>query len=114
MKGPDDPVPLHLLQCMDLELVSKWLCKYIMETRQDSGSPYPPKTLYSLLCGLLRISCANGVPFNFLDRSDIRFQEFHNTLDSVCSSLHTKALEPRQIQPLLLVMKTRTCFGRLE
>ena len=108
MKGPDDPVPLHLLQYMDPELVSKWLCKYIMETRQDSGSPYHPKTLYSLLCGLLRISRANGVPFNFLDRSDISFQEFHNTLDTL------KALEPRQIQPLLLVMKMRTCFGRLE
>ena len=89
---PDDPVPIALLRCMDPELVSKWLCKYIMETRQDSGSPYPPKILYSLLCGLLRISRANCVAFNFLDRSDIRFQEFHKTLDSVCSSLHTQGI----------------------
>ena len=92
MKVADDTVPFDLLRCRDPELVSKWPCKYIMETCQESGSPYPPKTTYSFLSGLFRISRANGVPFNFLDRSDIPFQEFQKTLDSVCSSYTLKAL----------------------
>ena len=34
-----------------------------METRQASGKPYPPKSIYALLCGLLRIVHSNGTKY---------------------------------------------------
>ncbi len=49
---PDDPVPDDLLESSNPEVMSKWLCCYILETRQENGKPYPPKSLYGLLCGI--------------------------------------------------------------
>ena len=89
---PDDTVPEKLLCLSDTETVCKWLCRYIMETRQENGQPYPPKSLYSLLCGLYRHSRANGVSFNFMDKGDIRFRDLHYTLDSLFSELHSKGI----------------------
>ena len=63
-----------------------------METRQESGKPYPPTSIYGLLCGILRIVRGNGVSFNFLDKSDIRFHDLHQTLDCVCCDLHSKGV----------------------
>ena len=91
-KVKDDPVPQDLLNCKDPELLCKWLCIYVMETRQESGKPYPPTSIYGLLCGILRIVRGNGVPFNFLDKSDIRFRDLHQTLDRVCCDLHSKGV----------------------
>ena len=60
-----------------------------METRQEAGKAYPSKSLYSLLCALYRLSCSSGTSLNFLDKTNVRFAEFHRTLDSVCSQLHS-------------------------
>ena len=87
-----EPVPNDLLSTDDHVKLCKWLCKFVMETRQESGKPYPPKSLYSILCGLYRVSRSNGVWFNFLDKNDVRFAEFHKTLDSVCSQLHSQGV----------------------
>ena len=51
-KSPEEPVPDNLLSCLDEKLLCKWLFRYVMETRQASGKPYPPKSIYALLCGL--------------------------------------------------------------
>ena len=88
-KVPQEPIPDNLLSCNDAASVNKWLCHYVLETQQESGKPSPPKTLYSLLCGLLRITRSNKVPFNFFDKSDATFHELHLTLDIVCSELHS-------------------------
>ena len=45
---PSEPVPQDLLHCNNPVIVSKWLCKFILENRQESGKPYPPKSLYSV------------------------------------------------------------------
>ena len=63
-----------------------------METRQACGKLYPPKTLYALLCGLLRVARSKGSTLNFLDKSDVRFKDLHLTMDSVCSQLHSKSI----------------------
>ena len=86
--NPDDRVPDDLLSYSDPAVVCSWLCRFVLETRQKSGEPYPPKSIYSILCGLYRISRANGVPFNFLDKTDTRFGPLNNTLDSLFSKLH--------------------------
>ena len=59
--NPSDAVPEDLLSLNDPDLVCKWLCKFVLETYQESGKHYPPKSLYSILCGLQRISYFNGV-----------------------------------------------------
>lgn len=87
---PSDPVPEDILECNDPVVMSKWLCCYVLETRQENGQCYPPKSLYGLLCGIQRVTRDNKVPFNFLDKKDIRFDDFHKTLDTVCSDLHSK------------------------
>ena len=63
-----------------------------METRQDNGKPYPPRSIYLLPCGLYRVCKGNGVPFNFLDKADSRFRDLHNTLDTVFSTLHAQGV----------------------
>ncbi len=52
--NPDKPVPEKLLEEACPELLSKWLSFYVAETRNTKGQPYPPTTLYQLLCSILR------------------------------------------------------------
>ena len=47
-----EPVPGDLLHYSDPVTVSKWLCKFILETRQESGKPYPPKS-FCIVCQVL-------------------------------------------------------------
>ena len=45
-------VPPNILCTNDAELVCKWLCCYVLETRNKDGSRYPPSTIRSLVSGL--------------------------------------------------------------
>ena len=78
--------------------MTKNISRYIVETRAKNGAVYPPSTLHSLLCGLLRHMRAinPGCP-NFLDRKDYRFAKLHNTLDSLFNKLHSQGVG-RQIK----------------
>ena len=63
--NPGDPVPNNLLMPSTTpDCVCKWLSRFVLEVRQSSGKPYPPKSLHSVLCGLYRVSRSNGVTFN--------------------------------------------------
>ena len=64
-KLPSDPVPCDLLSSSDPNLLCKWLCFFVMENQQACGKLYPPKTLYALLCGLLRVARNKGSTLNF-------------------------------------------------
>ena len=72
-RSPDDPVPEDLLSSNDADVMCKWLCLFVMETRQKSGCPYPPSSLYSILCGLYRVCHSNGVKFYFLCGNLVHF-----------------------------------------
>ena len=50
----DDPVPLNLLESQDADLVIKHLCRYVLETRRENESHYPPGTIRPLLSALNR------------------------------------------------------------
>ena len=92
-KHPDKRVPEGLFESSTSALtVCEWLCKFVLETRQENGSPYPPKSLYSILCGLYRISRSNDVDFNFLDKNNPDFRCLHRTLDSLFRDLHSKGI----------------------
>ena len=63
---------------------------YVAETRNTRGEPYPPKTIYQLLTGILqylRLTQPHNCP-NFLDRSDMHFIKLHNAIDNVFKQLH--------------------------
>ena len=62
--SPENQVPLDLFGLStDAATMSKWLCRHVLESRQVDGKPYPPKTIYLLLCGLLRNARTNGWMF---------------------------------------------------
>ena len=90
--NPLDQAPADFLTCNEPEIVSKWLQKFVLETSQESGDPYPPKSLYAILCGLYQISQSNGVSFNFLDKKDTRFAVLYRTFDSIFSTLHSQGV----------------------
>ena len=65
-----------------VELLNKWLPVYVMETRNKNGDPYPPKTLYSLLTGILRHMRTENPSYpNFLGGKNPPFVEFHRSLN---------------------------------
>ena len=89
---PNDPVPVDLLSCHDAELVCKNLCRFVLETRNSNGQPYPPATIRSLLSGLSRILKSNKAPFSIFNKEDTRFRDLQLTLDSMSSELHKKGI----------------------
>ena len=64
------------------------LQRFILEARRTDGTKYPAKTLYAILCGLLRHSREVQVdPVNFLNREDSHFKKLHGTCDVVFRKL---------------------------
>ena len=42
------------------DLLNRWLCVFISETRAQNGEEYPSRTLYSILTGILRYMRSNN------------------------------------------------------
>lgn len=116
-KHCEDQCPEDLL---DKEYPPSVMCnvlqKFITEARREDGSSYPPKTLYQLLCGLLRRSRnVQENPPNFLDRQDVRFKKLHGTCDCIFRKLHESGVESALRRNLLLSSRRRmkTSYGLL-
>ena len=93
-KNPDNPCPAEILSssCDSKELLNKWLCVFISETRSKSGQP-SPKSIYALLCGILRHMRGENPRYpNFLGKSDPEFSSFTRTLDNLFKSLQSKGV----------------------
>ena len=74
------------------ELLDKWLPVYVMETRNKSGDPYPPKTIYSLLTGILRHMTTENPSYpNFLEKKPA-FVNLHRSLDNVFKKLREEGV----------------------
>lgn len=73
-------------------MTRSWLCRFLLETRKSDGSPYPPTSLRSLLCGLNHVLQKNKAPFSVLDKADHRFRDILKTLDSLSSDLHRQGV----------------------
>ncbi len=111
-ENPGDLVPVDLLECRCPDVVNKWLCRFVMETRQESGEPYPPKSIYALLCGLHHVQKDNKIQFNFLDKTDVHFQELHKTLDTVCSQLHTRGVGAKTNSAAVITLEDEDLLWR--
>ena len=88
----DEKVPDDLLCCKDAERVCKWLCIVVQETRKENGEEYPPSTIRALIAAFQRQMTENKLGFNLLDKTDLRFRDLRNTLDTLCVSLRKKGL----------------------
>ena len=66
-----------------------WLSKFVLEARKEYGESYPPNTLHSIYCGLLR--CDIKPAMNFF--KDSVFSGFQKTLDSEMKCLSSLYLE---------------------
>ena len=86
-------IPDALLESADAASLNKWLALYIAETHKQNGNKYPPKTLYSLLTGLLRY-CRDKNPScpNFLNNEDHRFHTLHNSIDNIMHELRQSGI----------------------
>lgn len=69
---------------MSAETLNFWLTKFVMEVCKEDGECYPPRTLYSICCGIQRHLCeCNGVgAVAILDKKDKRYRVI-NVLDWV-------------------------------
>jgi hypothetical protein len=77
-----------LLPSCSKEFLSLWLCVHVNETRKQDSEKYSPKTLYAVLCGILReMMSQNPTYSNFLDRKDPT--NFTITLDNLFKSLRS-------------------------
>ena len=78
LRFPTVPVPEALLTSGTAKQLDRWLSFYVLETRNNKGKPYPPKTLYQLLCGLLRhMRGINPNTPNFLDKTNPSYKKLH-------------------------------------
>ena len=77
--------PSDLLTSTDPEVISKWFELFAAETRKRDGSPFPAKSLYHLLTGLLRhMRSLNPRCPNFLQAECTQFSRLHKSLEKIC------------------------------
>ncbi|KAK3107197.1 hypothetical protein FSP39_009112 [Pinctada imbricata] len=91
------------LKEMNADSLSYWLQRFVLEVRKLDGSEYPPRTLYYIVCGLLRhLRDENIHNMNFLDENDHRFAVFRKVLDARMKELLSKGLgtKVRQADPI--------------
>ncbi|XP_062598901.1 uncharacterized protein LOC134260347, partial [Saccostrea cucullata] len=89
---------------MNAEMLNYWLQRFVLEVRKQDGSEYPPRTLYFIVCGLLRhLREENVHDMNFLDEHDHRFAVFRKVLDARMKELLSKGLgtKVKQADPIL-------------
>ena len=80
------------------EILNKWLCVFINETRSKNGDFYSPKSIYALLTGILRyMKVENPVYPNFLDKGDPAFSTFLVTLDNLLKSLRADGIDANSL-----------------
>ena len=60
----------------------------------------------------MRIVHSNGVVHNFLDKSDVHFREPHQTLDTVCSDLHSKGVGAEKKSATVISFEDEGLLGK--
>ena len=90
--APDDPVSENLFETDSAEVLCKWFCCFVQETRKESGVNYPGTTLHQKLSAFQCVLHTNKVPFNIFDKDDLRFREVRYTLDTLCVELRKEGI----------------------
>ena len=93
------------------KLLCSCLCKYVLETRKENGDPYPPRSIFLILSGLLRyMRGVNPDAFNILDHSDPNFVPLHNVLDTHFRQLHSEGVGTRPAQREIVTFEEEDLF----
>ena len=66
--GREEQFTESLLADGDIEALSYWLSRFVLEVRKGDGIGYPPKSLHYLLCGLQRIIRMHHPEINEISR----------------------------------------------
>ena len=90
--GPEEQCPDSLLTEGDIEALSYWLSRFVLEVRKGDGTEYPPKSLHYLLCGLQRIIRIHHPVINVFDKSKKDLAIFRKIRDSEYHRLHMKGI----------------------
>lgn len=93
-RNKDNPCPDTILTSgSSATLINKWLKVFVVETRAQNGENYPPRSLYSLLMGLLRHMRTENPPYpNFLNRKDPVFAELTAVIDNHFKQLRSSGI----------------------
>ena len=104
------PIHLYLAQPQQMNY---WLCKFVLETRKANGEFYPPNTLYSLCCGLLRYIRERKPELNIF--KDPSYNGFQKTLDSEMKRLTSLGVgvKRHQAEPITVDEENRLWELRL-
>lgn len=71
----------------------RWLSRFILEARKKTGDPYPPETLYHIVCGIVRRLRADKPEVDFFH--DKEFAETRTILDSEMKRLKRDGIRTR-------------------
>ena len=110
--APYDPMPMDLLASHDGDLVCKWLCLFLMETKRTDGSLYLLSLLRSLVCGINHILQSNQAPFSVVDKCDSQFSPLLKTLDSLSSELHHSGVGVAKNSAKVIEVERENCSGK--
>ena len=110
----EEQVPDDLLLCKDADLVCRWMCIFVQETRKENGEEYPPSTIWALLAAFQRQMTTNKVGFSLLDKADHRFHDVHNTLDTLCVLLRKKGIGATKKHAAVICPDDEIQCGRVE
>ncbi|XP_061186263.1 zinc finger MYM-type protein 2-like [Saccostrea echinata] len=89
---------------MDATCMDYWLQRFVVEVCNQKGNEYTPKSLYYLMCGLLRhLRDIEIFGMNLLDHNDDRFARTRKVLDARIKSLVAQGMGTtvRQADPIL-------------
>ena len=83
--------------------LQRWMSRFVLEVRKKDGAPYPPNSVYHIVCGIMRFIRLNGKPeVDFFRDQD--FAEFRGVLDAEMKRLKASGIgsQKRQAEPLSL------------
>ena len=84
---------------MNKEEMNFFMGRFMLEARKQDCSPYPPRSLYLISCGLLRYLRDCGVyDKNFLDLKNLEFTDFRKILDARMKELLSLGYETNRKQ----------------
>ena len=105
-RNPSDGIP-PVIDAQNLEVLPQWLSRFILEVCKHTGDPYPPETLYHIVCWLVRhIRCRF---FN-----DKIFAECQTILDSEWNDLEKLEYKQRASKQNLCHWTRKSYCGKEE
>ncbi|CAC5410701.1 unnamed protein product [Mytilus coruscus] len=97
---------------MDAETMNTCLQRFVVEVRKQDGLEYLPKSLYYIICGLLRHLRDEEIhDKNFLNENDIRFAVFRKVLNAKMKELASGDMEVLRNRPTPSPKKNSGVFG---